>query len=73
MTMKKRILFVDDEEFALRGLDRLLRSMREEWEMEFLDSGDKALARMAGIAEPRPGRYPATRRNACQRARPASR
>ena len=47
MTMKKRILFVDDEEFALRGLDRLLRSMREEWEMEFLDNGDKALARMA--------------------------
>jgi HD-like signal output (HDOD) protein/CheY-like chemotaxis protein len=45
--MKKRILFVDDEEFVLRGLDRLLRSMREEWEMEFLDSGDKALARMA--------------------------
>jgi len=45
--MKKRILFVDDEEFALRGLDRLLRSMREEWEMEFLDSGEKALARMA--------------------------
>ena len=47
MTTKKRILFVDDEEFALRGLDRLLRSMREEWEMEFVDSGDKALARMA--------------------------
>src|SRR6202012_4878179 len=44
--MKKRILFVDDEEFALRGLDRLLRSMREEWEMEFVNSGDKALARM---------------------------
>jgi HD-like signal output (HDOD) protein len=47
--MKKRILFVDDEEFALRGLDRLLRSMREEWEMEFLDNGDKALARMAEV------------------------
>jgi HD-like signal output (HDOD) protein/CheY-like chemotaxis protein len=46
--MKKRILFVDDEELSLRGLDRLLRSMREEWEMEFVDSGDKALARMAG-------------------------
>ena len=45
--MKKRILFVDDEEFALRGLDRLLRSMRDEWEMEFVDAGDKALARMA--------------------------
>jgi HD-like signal output (HDOD) protein len=45
--MKKRILFVDDEEFALRGLDRLLRSMRDEWDMEFVDSGDKALASMA--------------------------
>ncbi len=47
MIMKKRILFVDDEEFALRGLDRLLRSMQNEWEMEFVGSGDKALARMA--------------------------
>jgi HD-like signal output (HDOD) protein len=47
--MKKRILFVDDEEFALRGLERLLRPMREDWEMEFLDSGDKALARMAQV------------------------
>ena len=45
--MKKRILFVDDDELALRGLDRLLRTMRDEWEMEFTDSGEKALARMA--------------------------
>ncbi len=44
--MKKRILFVDDEEFALRGLERLLRSMRDDWEMEFVDSGERALARM---------------------------
>src|ERR1700761_7760590 len=44
--MKKRILFVDDEEFALRGLERLLRPMRDEWEMEFVDNGEKALARM---------------------------
>ncbi len=48
--MKKRILFVDDEDFALRGLERLLRSMREEWDMEFVDSGEKALARMNGAA-----------------------
>jgi HD-like signal output (HDOD) protein len=47
--MKKRILFVDDDEFSLRGLDRLLRSTRDEWEMEFLDSGDKALARMGEV------------------------
>jgi HD-like signal output (HDOD) protein/CheY-like chemotaxis protein len=44
--MKKRILFVDDEEFVLRGLDRLLRPMREEWDMEFVNSGDAALTRM---------------------------
>jgi HD-like signal output (HDOD) protein len=45
--MKTRILFVDDEDLALRGLNRLLYSMRDEWEMEFLDSGEKALNRMA--------------------------
>ena len=45
--MKTRILFVDDEDLALRGLNRLLYSMREEWDMEFLDSGEKALKRMA--------------------------
>ncbi|HSY43977.1 MAG TPA: response regulator [Candidatus Acidoferrum sp.] len=45
--MKTRILFVDDEDLALRGLNRLLYSMRDEWEMEFLDGGEKALNRMA--------------------------
>jgi HD-like signal output (HDOD) protein len=45
--MKTRILFVDDEDLALRGLNRLLYSMRDEWDMEFLDSGEKALNRMA--------------------------
>jgi HD-like signal output (HDOD) protein len=44
--MKTRILFVDDEELALRGLSRLLYPMRNEWEIEFLDSGEKALKRM---------------------------
>ena len=43
--MKTRILFVDDEDLALRGLNRLLYSMRDEWDMEFLDSGEKALNR----------------------------
>ncbi len=42
----KRILFVDDEPMVLEGLQRMLRSMRGEWEMEFLDSGAKALLRM---------------------------
>ena len=45
--MKKRILFVDDEAMVLQGLQRMLRPMREEWEMEFLDSGAKALESMA--------------------------
>ena len=47
--MKKRILFVDDEVLVLEGLQRMLRPMREEWEMEFLDSGAKALERMAQL------------------------
>ena len=45
--MKKRILFVDDEVLVLQGLQRMLRPMREEWDMEFIDSGAKALERMA--------------------------
>ncbi len=47
MNAKKRILFVDDESLALQGLERMLRNMRNEWEMEFVDSGPKALERMA--------------------------
>ncbi|MBC8001785.1 MAG: HDOD domain-containing protein [Opitutaceae bacterium] len=47
--MKKRILFVDDETLVLQGLQRMLRTMREEWDMEFLDSGSRALERMAEI------------------------
>jgi HD-like signal output (HDOD) protein len=45
--MKRRILFVDDEELVLQGLQRTLRPLRGEWEMEFVDSGVKALERMA--------------------------
>jgi len=44
--MKKKILFVDDESLVLQGLQRMLRPMRDDWEMEFLDSGAKALERM---------------------------
>src|SRR6266705_4372432 len=47
MSPKKRILFVDDDALVLQGLQRMLRSKRDEWEMEFLDSGRKALDRMA--------------------------
>ena len=42
--MKKRILFVDDEPLILQGMQRQLRSMREEWDMEFAESGAQALA-----------------------------
>ncbi len=42
----KRILFVDDEVFVLDGLRRMLRRMRAKWEMDFVDSGEKALELM---------------------------
>jgi HD-like signal output (HDOD) protein/CheY-like chemotaxis protein len=41
--MKKRILFVDDEAMILQGLQRMLRSMRGDWEMEFVESAEAAL------------------------------
>lgn len=45
--MKHRILFVDDEPLILQGLQRMLRSMRAEWDMEFVESGAAALKRLA--------------------------
>lgn len=45
--MKHRLLFVDDEPLVLQGLQRMLRPMRNEWEMEFVTSGAAALERMA--------------------------
>lgn len=42
--MKRRILFVDDDPNLLQGLKRMLRSMRDEWEMEFAPGGHEALA-----------------------------
>src|SRR5579859_4324910 len=45
--MKKRILFVDDELLVLEGLQRMLRSMRAEWDMVFVETGSKALELMA--------------------------
>jgi HD-like signal output (HDOD) protein len=41
--MKKRILFVDDEAMILEGIRRMLRSMRAEWDMEFVETGEAAL------------------------------
>lgn len=45
--MKKRVLFVDDESLMLEGLQRMLRSLRNEWEMFFVTSGVAALDLMA--------------------------
>lgn len=39
-----RILFVDDEPNILSGLKRLMRNMRENWDMSFAGSADEALA-----------------------------
>ncbi len=40
---KRRILFVDDEPMVLKGLQRSLRKMRNEWEMRFTSSSKEAL------------------------------
>ena len=41
-----RIVFVDDEQRVLDGLRRLLRPMRRQWEMEFIDDPQEALDRI---------------------------
>jgi HD-like signal output (HDOD) protein len=43
----KTLLFVDDEPNVLLGLQRQLRPMRNEWDMNFFDGGQKALDFMA--------------------------
>ena len=43
----KKILFVDDEPMVLRGLERSLRGMRHEWQLEFAEGGPQALEKMA--------------------------
>lgn len=45
--MKKRILFVDDETMVLEGLGRMLRGMRDQWDMRFAVGGPEALDVMA--------------------------
>ena len=44
MPGKTRVLFVDDEPNVLRGLERMLYPLRNEWEMVFTESGEAALA-----------------------------
>ena len=40
---KRRILFVDDEPMVLKGLQRTLRKLRNEWEMTFASGSKEAL------------------------------
>ncbi|MFZ5757653.1 MAG: response regulator, partial [Pseudomonadota bacterium] len=40
---RKRILFVDDEQHVLDGLQNLLRKQRRQWDMVFVSSGEAAL------------------------------
>lgn len=40
---KKRLLFVDDEPNFLNGIRRMLRSHRDAWDMEFVNSVDDAV------------------------------
>ncbi len=44
---RDRILFVDDEPQILRGLQRMLRPMRDEWEVEVAESGREGLEKLA--------------------------
>ncbi len=46
MDKRKRILFVDDEVGVLDGLRRMLRSMREVWDLRVAASGEEGLARL---------------------------
>ncbi len=46
MNPKIRILFVDDDPCILQGLQRSLRSMRQEWEMVFVDGGEAAVKQL---------------------------
>jgi len=45
---QRRILFVDDDPNILSGIRRSLRSMRDEFELHFAESGREALEMMAG-------------------------
>jgi len=45
--LKQQILFVDDEPMVLQGLQRILRPLRNEWDMVFAESGHQALELMA--------------------------
>jgi putative nucleotidyltransferase with HDIG domain len=46
----KRVLFVDDEPRVLDGLRRMLRPLRQEWEMEFAGGGREAIQRLSEVS-----------------------
>jgi len=46
--MKRKILFVDDEPNVLQGLKRMLRGMRNEWDMVFAEGGEEAMRILEG-------------------------
>jgi putative nucleotidyltransferase with HDIG domain len=43
---RKRVIFVDDEPFALEVLQRIFESLRHEWHMEFVNRPQDALIRL---------------------------
>jgi HD-like signal output (HDOD) protein len=45
---KKRILFVDDDPNILSGIRRVLRPLRDDFDLQFAESGSEALEIMAG-------------------------
>jgi HD-like signal output (HDOD) protein len=45
--LRPNVLFVDDDPLILQGLQRMLRPVRNEWSMFFVESGSKALELMA--------------------------
>jgi CheY-like chemotaxis protein len=44
VTLKYKILFVDDDPRILQGLQRMLHYMRKDWDMKFLEGGETVLA-----------------------------
>jgi HD-like signal output (HDOD) protein len=43
----KKVLFVDDDPGVIHGLKRMMRSLRNEWQMDFVLSGQEALDKLA--------------------------
>ncbi len=41
------ILFVDDDQFIRKALQRLLTGARDDWQIDFADSGKQALEKLA--------------------------